>query len=278
MPPFYGDNEQQIFNAVLRTNPDFATDPWPKVSGPAKDCVRHMLVRDPSQRATAAEVLAHDWIRENGVAGDNLIEPEVLRRIRGFAAMNKLKKEALKVIAGNLPMNEIIGLKEMFHAMDKDGSGTITVDEMRDGLRAKGSKIPESELQRIMENADVNGDGKVDYEEFLAATMHLGKLEREENLYRAFQFFDKDGSGYITRDELRIALQQHGDAATVAEHIEEILYDVDKDKDGRIDYEEFCTMMRQGNEDVLKAASTLKHGILGVKQPRISASPRVSTV
>jgi hypothetical protein len=37
-------------------------------------------------------------------------------------------------------------------------SGTITVDEMRDGLRAKGSKIPESELQRIMENADVNGE------------------------------------------------------------------------------------------------------------------------
>jgi hypothetical protein len=29
---------------------------------------------------------------------------------------------------------------------------------MRDGLRAKGSKIPESELQRIMENADVNGE------------------------------------------------------------------------------------------------------------------------
>jgi hypothetical protein len=34
------------------------------------------------------------------------------------------------------------------------------------------------------------GDGKVDYEEFLAATMHLGKLEREENLYRAFQVRD----------------------------------------------------------------------------------------
>lgn len=33
----------------------------------------------------------------------------------------------------------------------------------------------------------LSGDGKVDYEEFLAATMHLGKLEREENLYRAFQ-------------------------------------------------------------------------------------------
>lgn len=58
-----------------------------------------MLVRDPSKRASASEVLAHDWIRENGVAGDNSIEPEVLKRIRGFAAMNKLKKEALKVRA-----------------------------------------------------------------------------------------------------------------------------------------------------------------------------------
>lgn len=35
--------------------------------------------------------------------------------------MNKLKKEALKVIASNLPAEEITGLKEMFEAMDKDG-------------------------------------------------------------------------------------------------------------------------------------------------------------
>jgi len=82
--------------------------------------VRRMLVRDPSKRASAAEVLADEWIRENGVAGDNLIEPEVLKRIRGFAAMNKLKKEALKVIAGNLPVDEIAGLEEMFKAMDTD--------------------------------------------------------------------------------------------------------------------------------------------------------------
>lgn len=46
---------------------------------------------------------------------------QVLKRIRGFAAMNKLKKEALKVIAANLPAEEIVGLREMFEAMDKDG-------------------------------------------------------------------------------------------------------------------------------------------------------------
>lgn len=271
MPPFYGDNEQQIFDSILRNKVDFDTDPWPKVSAPAKECVRRMLERDPSKRATATEVLNHEWVKENGVAGDVEIEPEVLRRIRGFAAMNKLKKEALKVIASNLPAEEITGLKEMFEAMDKDGSGTITVDEMREGLRNKDVKIPEAELEAIMANADVNGDGKVDYEEFLAATMHLGKLEREEHLYKAFQFFDKDGSGYITVDELQGALKEHGDAAVVAAHINEILQDVDKDKDGRIDYAEFCAMMLQGNDEVLKASSTLKAGFLGVKQPRVTS-------
>jgi len=36
-----------------------------------------MLERDPSKRATATEVLNHEWVKENGVAGDVEIEPEV---------------------------------------------------------------------------------------------------------------------------------------------------------------------------------------------------------
>jgi hypothetical protein len=53
-------------------------------------------------------------------------------------------------------------------------SGTITVDELRESLKRKGALIPEVELQRIMAMADVNGDGTIDYEEFMAATLYLG--------------------------------------------------------------------------------------------------------
>jgi hypothetical protein len=45
-------------------------------------------------------VLAHEWVKADGVASDEPLEPEVLKRMRGFAAMNKLKKEALKVRQG----------------------------------------------------------------------------------------------------------------------------------------------------------------------------------
>lgn len=51
------ESEQGIFNAILRANIDFTTDPWPSISPVAKDLVRKMLNSDPKQRLTAKQVL-----------------------------------------------------------------------------------------------------------------------------------------------------------------------------------------------------------------------------
>ena len=103
-----------------------------------------------------------------------------------------------------------------------------------------GGKIPEHEIERIMQAADIDQDGSIDYSEFLAATVHQSKLSREDNLMRAFEHFDTDKSGFITADELAAALKESGEGVNV----HQILDEVDKDRDGKIDYEEFCIMMR----------------------------------
>ena len=70
-----------------------------------------------------------------GIASDKPLNNAVMERLKGFTAMNKLKKEALKVMAVNLPKEEIQGMKKMFQTIDKDGSGTITIDEFKAMLK-----------------------------------------------------------------------------------------------------------------------------------------------
>ncbi|CAN1147078.1 Calcium-dependent protein kinase 33 [Linum perenne] len=203
-----------------------------------------MLTHDPKKRLTSAQVLEHPWLKEGGEASDKPIDSAVLSRMKQFRAMNKLKKIALKVIAENLSKDEIQGLKAMFANIDTDNSGTITYEELNSGLARLGSKLSETEVKQLMEAADVDGNGTIDYIEFITATMHRHRLERDEHLFKAFQYFDKDSSGFITKDELEMAIKDHGIADD--QTIREIIAEVDTDHDGRINYDEFCAMMRSG--------------------------------
>nr|P28582.2 RecName: Full=Calcium-dependent protein kinase; Short=CDPK [Daucus carota]CAA39936.1 calcium- dependent protein kinase [Daucus carota] len=241
VPPFWAENEKGIFDAILEGVIDFESEPWPSVSNSAKDLVRKMLTQDPRRRITSAQVLDHPWMREGGEASDKPIDSAVLSRMKQFRAMNKLKQLALKVIAESLSEEEIKGLKSMFANMDTDKSGTITYEELKSGLARLGSKLSEVEVQQLMDAADVDGNGTIDYLEFITATMHRHKLESYE--HQAFQYFDKDNSGFITKDELESAMKEYGmgDEAT----IKDIISEVDSDNDGRINYDEFCAMMRR---------------------------------
>ncbi|BAF18369.1 calcium-dependent protein kinase 15-like [Oryza sativa Japonica Group] len=249
VPPFWAENEDGIFDAVLQGHIDFSSEPWPSISSGAKDLVKRMLRQDPKERLTAAEILNHPWIREDGEAPDKPLDITVISRMKQFRAMNKLKKVALKVVAENLSEEEIVGLKEMFKSLDTDNSGTITLEELRAGLPKLGTKISESELRQLMEAADVDGNGSIDYVEFISATMHMNRLEKEDHIYKAFEYFDKDHSGFITVDELEEALTKYdmGDEAT----IKEIIAEVDTDHDGRINYQEFVAMMKNNSPEIV---------------------------
>lgn len=97
--------------------------------------------------------------------------------------------------------------------------------------------------------ADVDNSGTIDYKEFIAATLHLNKVEKEDHLFAAFSYFDKDNSGYITIDELQQACNEFGMDDV---HLEEMIREVDQDKDGRIDFNEFVAMMQKGNTELGK--------------------------
>ncbi|MCD7460796.1 Calcium-dependent protein kinase 17 [Datura stramonium] len=247
VPPFWAETEHGIFNAILRGHVDFSCDPWPSISHGAKDIVRKMLNSDPKQRLTAIQVLNHPWIKEDGDAPDTPLDNAVLNRLKQFRAMNNFKRVALRVIAGCLSEEEIMGLKQMFKSMDADDSGAITLEELKQGLAKQGTKLSDYEIQQLMEAADADGNGTIDYEEFITATMHMNRMDKDEHLYTAFKYFDKDNSGFITVEELEQALREFG--MDDVKDIKEIVAEVDSNNDGRINYDEFAAMMRKGTPD-----------------------------
>ncbi|KAK7388991.1 hypothetical protein VNO78_23822 [Psophocarpus tetragonolobus] len=247
VPPFWAEDERGVALAILRGVIDFKREPWPQISDTAKSLVRQMLEPDPKKRLTAQQVLEHSWL-QNAKKASNVPLGDIVRtRLRQFSVMNRFKKRALRVIAEHLSVEEVEIIKDMFTLMDTDKDGKVTYEELKAGLRKVGSQLAEPEIKMLMEVADVDRNGVLDYGEFVAVTIHLQRMENDEHFRKAFMYFDKDGSGYIELGELEKALSDESGETDIVV-INDIMREVDTDKDGRISYEEFVAMMKTGTD------------------------------
>ncbi|XP_031110444.1 calcium-dependent protein kinase 16-like isoform X2 [Ipomoea triloba] len=242
--PFWDKTEDGIFKEVLRNKPDFRRKPWPSISNSAKDFVKKLLVKDPYARLTAAQALSHQWVREGGIASDIPLDISVLSNMRQFVKYSRLKQIALRALATTLDPEELADLRDQFEAIDVDKNGVITLEEMRLAL-AKDIpwRMKESRVLEILQAIDSNTDGLVDFEEFVAATLHVNQMEEHntekwhQRSQTAFEKFDVDRDGYITLDELKMHTGLRGS-------INPLLDEADMDRDGKISLTEFRKLLR----------------------------------
>jgi len=134
-------------------------------------------------------------------------------------------------------------LKEAFDAFDKDGSGTISSEELLGVMRAMGQNPTEDELLNLVLEVDVDGNGTIDFPEFLNMMKKKAReVDEEADLREAFKIFDRNRDGYIDMKELKKVTAMLGTMLT-KEEIEEFMAEADKDGNGKLDYEEFVKML-----------------------------------
>ncbi|WAR18065.1 CALM1-like protein [Mya arenaria] len=64
-------------------------------------------------------------------------------------------------------------MKTAFKVFDKDNSGTISRDEIREVLNMAGEKIDDSEIDEMLRKVDIDGDGNISIDEFAAVMCDL---------------------------------------------------------------------------------------------------------
>lgn len=91
---------------------------------------------------------------------------------------------------------------------------------------------------------DVDGDGEIDFTEFVSGAFDKRVLLTQENLDKAFKMFDVDGNGKITKDELKSVFAAGRAGKAQNDVWEKIIGEIDVDGDGEIDYKEFTAAMK----------------------------------
>ncbi|XP_010522188.1 PREDICTED: calcium-dependent protein kinase 24 [Tarenaya hassleriana] len=248
VPPFWAETDEGIAHAIVKGKIDFARDPWPKVSEEAKELVRNMLDPNPYSRLTVQEVLEHPWIQNPEKVPNVNLGDNVRTKIQQFMLMNKFKKKVLRIVADNLPNEEIAGIIKVFKMMDTDKNGHLSFEELRDGLRKIGQGVPDSEVKMLIDAADTDGNGMLSCEEFVTVLIHMKRIGGDDQLLQAFRYFDKNNNGFIELNELKEALFDIKLGHTNDQWIKDIFFDVDLNKDGRISFEEFKAMMKSGTD------------------------------
>jgi len=138
-----------------------------------------------------------------------------------------------------LTEGQIAEFKEAFSLFNRAGDGFITMKELGQAMRCLGHNPTEAELGDMINEVDLDGNGLIDFPEFLLMMSRKNKeVDVEGEIKEAFKAMNKTGNGRLTKDELKTVLTAFGEKLT-DEEINEMMEEADLDKDGGLKYDEF---------------------------------------
>lgn len=203
--PFWARTESGIFRAVLRADPNFDDPPWPSVSAEAKDFVRRLLNKDYRKRMTAAQALAHPWLRDE----QRQIPLDILiyKLVKSYLRATPFKRAALKALSKALTDDELVFARSQFQLLEPSKDGHVSLDNFRRALLQNATAaMKESRVPDILNALEPLSYKRLDFEEFCVAAISPYQLEAVEQWEQiastAFEHFEREGNRVISVEEL----------------------------------------------------------------------------
>ncbi|CAG9326758.1 unnamed protein product [Blepharisma stoltei] len=238
--PFFGLSEFSILKKVKQGEFSFEGQLWENISESAKDLIRKMLTKDPSQRISANDAYNHSWIQNPSAPQPPLAKnPFIIPRIKRHHSHPKLK-DAVKsfIISQILKRDDLKSLESAFIEMDLDGNGTISKYELESHLRNfMDDDSAKQEANLILSNEKLLDHEYLSYSDFLNLVTDQHIVFSKENLQKTFKIIDRDHNGKISSQDLEKFILE--DEKLDKESLDKITHEMDPENKGEIEFAEF---------------------------------------
>lgn len=91
-PPFYAETNKELIRMTKRGEFKFHEEHWGDIGTDVKDMISSMLVKNPAKRASASDVLAHPWMKQDRKKLQRVSLVSSQDRLKAHVARQRLKK------------------------------------------------------------------------------------------------------------------------------------------------------------------------------------------
>ena len=245
--PFDGQNDEEIIENIEKGEYNSKHKKLLNSSFEVQDLLKKLLEINVNKRLSSSDALKHSWFKKFNAKSlySNIEESKIiiyLNRLRHFKINSKFQQMVLAFIVHNIPNNnESKDILKIFRMFNTNDDGKLSKKELFNGLiKYFNEKEIKKEIDDIFLLLDGANRGFIEYEEFLRATLDQNILLSDENLVYAFNFFDKENFGKISVEKIKKFFVDDNVSEKVFRNI---FNEIDSNKDGEIDFQEFKDMM-----------------------------------
>jgi len=240
--PFTADS-QMAFYVCLR-NKDFDCSILEDLEM-SNDCVawiQAVLVKRQDDRLSGSQAVDHPWIKQctDRRAVSHSPSRRVKQGLKQYQRRDTFSKTVAHCIAVHVDSAQIEELTQMFQQIDVNHDGSLSIAELKRGLREVG--VEEDDVDALIDSIDANHDGHINFSEFVASLIHTQGQTEDDMIAEAFSVFDDNDDGRMSVQELDMMLSGDGPLASVlpcGTTINDVLQELDSSKDGWVSLIEF---------------------------------------